>query len=466
MRGEYDGCDEFGNYYAAEYGKLTGVELVRNNTSFSVPEFLDSIGSFAFSPYSELITVHISGVTIIEDNAFEDSKELVAVKSSSNVTEIRDRAFGGCVNLYSFEMSDTVMIIGDRAFEWCAKLSSIVIPGSVEKIGDSAFEWCENLSYVIIKDGVKTIGNYAFKDCLGLKFILIPKSIISIGDLALNYCQCIVIEEGPIRDKLIENYAEKVEQGDRLVGEFYGGFTEFKNLVEDENLRKAAVAYANFTLAMNKIEKLSIDPTAQGGSEAELMIEANSQRECFQNTMGHILFSIDMSANIWELYRLALSSCGVKMSAPYADEYKPKYNKVLALLSAGIYDTKQNPQDKDALLLQYLFKICEDQGDVLMDDGGFSIFENLEEFLEKITEDGRVFICQLLSDIAQCQKDMGFPLHNILKPFQEGVEKWVSEHVQLIIEGIDVLLITSMFSIPGGSGAEISSGGGRAFPRI
>lgn len=55
--------------------------------------------------------------------------------------------------------------IDDEAFEYCGGLSSVIIPPNVNRIGERAFS-SSHLTSVTIPDGVKTIGRGAFWSCI------------------------------------------------------------------------------------------------------------------------------------------------------------------------------------------------------------------------------------------------------------------------------------------------------------
>ena len=104
------------------------------------------------------------------------------------VTSIGDFAFKDCSGLTSITISDSVTSIGDGAFYGCSGLTSITIPDSVTSIGYSAFCNCSSLTSITIPDGVTSIGSYAFSRCSSLTSITIPDSVTSIGDYAFYNC--------------------------------------------------------------------------------------------------------------------------------------------------------------------------------------------------------------------------------------------------------------------------------------
>lgn len=64
------------------------------------------------------------------------------------VTSIGNYAFNQCENLKSVEIPGSVTSIGDHAFANCYYLTSVSIPGSISFIGSEAFRMCESLKDV------------------------------------------------------------------------------------------------------------------------------------------------------------------------------------------------------------------------------------------------------------------------------------------------------------------------------
>ncbi|CAK9083656.1 unnamed protein product [Durusdinium trenchii] len=72
-----------------------------------------------------------SGVTEIEDNAFENCPFLISVLIPETVTEIGEAAFRDCICLERIEIPNTVTDIGEQAFANCLSMEKIEIPNSV-----------------------------------------------------------------------------------------------------------------------------------------------------------------------------------------------------------------------------------------------------------------------------------------------------------------------------------------------
>jgi len=192
-------------------------------TSVTIPGTVASIGDFAFNNCPLLTNATISnGVISIGSNAFEGTG-LINVTIPISVTNIGVGPFADCTSLtgitvvtqnpfYSstngalFDESQTTLIqfpaglggiysipntvtnIGEWAFYFCTGLTNVTMPASVTSIGQDAFAVCTNLTNVTIGTNVISIGELAFAQCSALTTVTIPNSVTSMGDFAFDEC--------------------------------------------------------------------------------------------------------------------------------------------------------------------------------------------------------------------------------------------------------------------------------------
>ena len=125
-------------------------------------------------------------VTVIEQDAFKDAKNLCSVTVPESVREIRSGAFAGCDNadLASIALPSTLQSIGARAFQGCTALAGATVaePGALQTIGDSAFEG-SGLRAFQIPSSVTAIGAWAFANCAELASVN-----LDVGESQLTSC--------------------------------------------------------------------------------------------------------------------------------------------------------------------------------------------------------------------------------------------------------------------------------------
>ncbi len=181
--------------------------------SVTIPDSVTSIGNGAFWFCSSL-----TSITVAKDNAnyksidgnlySKDGKTLIQYAIGKNdtsftipdsVTSIGSGAFYACMSLTSIAIPNSVTSIDDGAFYACISLMSIVIPDSVTSIGDYAFYSCFNLTSIVIPDSVTSIGDYAFYGCY--------KLVEVINNSSLN------ITKGSSDNGYVAGYALNVKNG-------------------------------------------------------------------------------------------------------------------------------------------------------------------------------------------------------------------------------------------------------------
>lgn len=148
--------------------------------------------------------------------AYRNDINTVIIKSG--VTYIDDSAFEGCVNLTNVVMANSVTGLGKSVFEGCKKLSNLGLSSKLTTIGESAF--CSTgIESITIPEGITTVSKDMFNGCVLMTSVTFEGAIKNIGVRGFGNC-----------DKLVELNFEKGVSG--KIGESafadIDGWTEFE----------------------------------------------------------------------------------------------------------------------------------------------------------------------------------------------------------------------------------------------
>lgn len=177
-------------------------------TSIVIPNSVTSIGNSAFYHCGLLMSIDIpNSVTSIGKWAFSECASLTSIAIPDSVTSIGADAFNNCKSLTSINIPSNITEISDSSFEGCESLESINIHNSVTSIGICAFYGCKSLTSITIPNSVTSIGKYAFYGCESLESITIPDSVTSIGKYAFKECHFLVIKTN---NDYVKEYCNKL----------------------------------------------------------------------------------------------------------------------------------------------------------------------------------------------------------------------------------------------------------------
>ncbi len=250
-----------GVLYSKDKTKLVCYPVGRKDQSFSVPEGVTQIYTYAFSFTKNLTELNLgNSVTTIDMLAFSDMENVASLFIPENVANIDSSAFNGCNKLKEITVSEknnsfssdngilfnkdktkivrfpsaksdttftipsSVTSIGHWAFWGCTNFKTISIPNTVTRIGNGAFEYCENLEQITIPDSITEVPSYMLESCSKLKRIVIPDSVEKINSWVFTGCDMltdILIGKGVT---YIDNYAFRYCSG--LVNVYYPGTQE------------------------------------------------------------------------------------------------------------------------------------------------------------------------------------------------------------------------------------------------
>lgn len=124
----------------------------KNNTSYDIPNFVETIAEDAFSSANNLTSIDLgTGVKTIKSHAFFRTNHITAIVISDQVTTIELYAFRQSYALSSVTLGSGLTQISSYMFEGCVSLETIVIPDNINAIGYGAFYDCTNLKEVFIR---------------------------------------------------------------------------------------------------------------------------------------------------------------------------------------------------------------------------------------------------------------------------------------------------------------------------
>lgn len=217
-------------------GELSEVEAA-NVKSLGYTFGLSSITTFDELRY-------FTGLTTIDEHAFDRCPNLQSITIPPQVTSIRRAAFSACGALTTVDLPEGLTTIEEMSFERCSGLKSITIPSKVTNIGRAAFSVCSSLTTMILPEGLTSIPELCFERCSGLKSINIPASVNSIGNNAFAQCNSLedivsdILEPFDIDASVFTNttYSSArlcVPKGTKSKYRNVLGWKNFKNILED-----------------------------------------------------------------------------------------------------------------------------------------------------------------------------------------------------------------------------------------
>ena len=197
---------------------LLAYAVANQATSYSIPDWVTSIGYNAFRDGSSLTSITIpEGVTSIGGSAFSGCSSLTSITIPEGVTSIGGSAFDGCSSLTTISIPEGVTSIGGSAFYGCSSLTSITLPSTLTSIDYAAFNGCSGLTQITINGNI-SLGSYAFSGCsnltkltLGANVTTLPSNLFTNSNL--TNLTTIVVEAGSSLSAALPTYGKWVKDG-------------------------------------------------------------------------------------------------------------------------------------------------------------------------------------------------------------------------------------------------------------
>lgn len=125
------------------------------------------IGAFAFTPWLEKQQQE-NNVVILNNIIIDVQTNDTSFTVPDGIISIGGGAFYGCSDLTDISFPETIKSIGYSAFDGCTGLTNIQLPNSITLIESYAFYGCTGLTSITIPAGVTCIDYAAFNNCQNL----------------------------------------------------------------------------------------------------------------------------------------------------------------------------------------------------------------------------------------------------------------------------------------------------------
>ncbi len=190
-----------GVLYSKDDNVLLIYPCAKPDKSFSVPEGVTAIGSYAFNNAENLTEIVIpDSVTELREGAFNNCVYLDSVNIPANVKELTHYVFGGCGKLsklvipkdvtkitgLTFSCSDWIddncdenglVIVNGILIDGEHAKGAVTVPDNVREIAVYAFNYNEDITSVTVTDSVTEIGSNAFSECPALERVVLPDTV-------------------------------------------------------------------------------------------------------------------------------------------------------------------------------------------------------------------------------------------------------------------------------------------------
>ncbi len=160
--------------------------------SFKLPEQIKSLGAGIFKDCEQLAEFDFSeasSISEIPDYMFSGCSKLTSFTVPSFIESIESYAFSES-GLKSFNVPKTCTYLGASCFRSCTKLASFTFDREHQllNISDYLFAECTSLSKIELPENIRTIGKSAFQECTALLKIELPAKVSNLGGFAFAQC--------------------------------------------------------------------------------------------------------------------------------------------------------------------------------------------------------------------------------------------------------------------------------------
>ncbi len=187
-----DGLSELGGNPFCGCTALKTIRLSENHLYYEIKE------SALFSKRNRELVAYLwagnqpvynipEGTASIAQEAFYKHPELSLVMIPDSVHAIGVAAFAES-GLEAVKLPDSITRLEDSLFSGCQKLRNVVLPKNLTSIGSSVFYECTYLRQLRLPSGLRSIGAGAFYLCQSLTAVTLPEGVESLGNYAFAGC--------------------------------------------------------------------------------------------------------------------------------------------------------------------------------------------------------------------------------------------------------------------------------------
>lgn len=169
--------------------KLAGAIGFPNVEKIVLPKGTQTIPESCFANWGLCEIVIPESVTVIENRAFANCKNLKSIVFQGRPEQIAEDAFEGCTNVETIEWGDCrhFCIAGKTGFP---KVKEIILPKGTKTIPEACFaNW--GLCEIVIPESVTIIESRAFANCKNLKSVVFQGNPDQIAEDAFEGCTAV-----------------------------------------------------------------------------------------------------------------------------------------------------------------------------------------------------------------------------------------------------------------------------------
>ena len=260
-----------GVLYSKDFSTIWAYPAAKTDASYVMPDTVEHFGLSGNKFLKELTfssNEHCTSTS--EAVCFGSSLEKVIMPP--NITRVDNESFENCKNLKEIQWSENTTSIGHFAFYGCSSLTDVKLPPSVVHLDAAAFAYCENLRSIELPYGLKIINSSAFLDDTALKTVTIPDSVTNIGQDAFRECPAKIKKAPYLKREAINDggrktyrYRAKIKAGKKGKKKTYlaKNITQFQADKDSVKLKKGTSQSLKTIVYIKEKKVGALDPSSR-----------------------------------------------------------------------------------------------------------------------------------------------------------------------------------------------------------